>query len=86
MPTVKAETLNPIHTRAGRACLNWSINDLSKHSGQTASNIKKFESGRQVSEKARQALIDTLLEAGVELLNGKRYGARLMHQSKSIEL
>ena len=40
--------------------MNWSINDLATHSGQTASNIKKFESGRPVSENARQAMIDTL--------------------------
>ena len=78
MSKVSAEILDPIHTRAGRACLNWSINDLATHSGQTASNIKKFESGRSVSENARQAMIVALEQSGVELLNGKRHGARLM--------
>lgn len=77
MAKVTIENLNPIHTRTGRACIGWRAQDLAEASGLTGPNVRKFESGGAVSEKARQAMIDALTGAGVELLNGKRHGARL---------
>ena len=76
MAKVGADNLTHFHTRAGRALLQWSTADLAEKAGSTAANVRKFEAGRNVSEGVRQALVDALEDAGIELLNGKRPGAR----------
>ena len=77
MAKVTPESLHPIHSRMGRAALRWTTQQLGEAAGLTASNIRKFEYGRGLGEDARRALIDALDAAGVDLLNGKRPGARL---------
>lgn len=78
MSKVTIKNLSPIHCRTGRACLAWRVVDLADVCEQSAPNIRKFEYGGKVSDKAKQAIIDAFEQNGVELLNGNRPGARLM--------
>ncbi len=78
MAKVTAANLLPVHTRTGRACLDWSNNDLGAAAGLSAATIRKFESGRGASETAKQSMIDALVAQGVKLYNGGQHGARLM--------
>lgn len=77
MAKVTAENFAPVHARTGRAVIDWNTKKLADAAGVSLSLVLKFESGRGASSKARQAMIDALTGAGVELLNGKRHGARL---------
>ncbi len=78
MAEVTGKNLEPVHTRMGRAALDWSNDELGAACGLSASTIRKFESGRGASEKARRAMIDALEAEGVKLYNGGQPGARLM--------
>lgn len=78
MAKVTPKTLTHHHTRAGRALLQWTTTDLGREAESSAANVRKFEAGGSVSEAVRENFINALQEAGVELLNGNRPGARLM--------
>jgi len=82
MAKVTAEGLDPIHIRAGRACIGWRTKDLAEASGLGGPLIRKFERTGSAGLSSRQAMIDALEAAGVELLNGKRHGARLAEPKK----
>ena len=78
MAGVTYKNLAPVHTRTGRACIDWSGKDLADRAGLTLAVVKRFESGRGAGDGAKQAMIDALERAGVKLYNGGRHGARLM--------
>ena len=78
MAKVTAASLQPVHTRTGRACLDWTNTKLGEAAGLSPAAIRKFESNRGASEAARQSMIDALEGAGVKLFNGGQPGARLM--------
>jgi len=77
MAKVTIENLNPIHIRAGRACIGWRTKDLAEAATLGGPLIRKFERTGLAGQSAKQAMIDALERAGVELLNGNRPGARL---------
>lgn len=77
MAKVSPSNLMPQHTKAARALIDWTANDLAANSAVGVSTIKVFESGKAVRDASKQAMIDALEAAGVELLNGGRMGARL---------
>jgi transcriptional regulator with XRE-family HTH domain len=56
--------------RAGRALLNWSIEQLSLESGVSSSTIKRVEGGGIPIEVVRLALCNTLYDLGVEFIKG----------------
>ena len=77
MAKVTAENLNPIHVRAGRACIGWRSKDLAEAASLGGPLVRKFERTGLGGLSAKQAMIDALEANGVELLNGNRHGARL---------
>lgn len=85
MAKVTPDNLTHLHTRTGRALLQWSTTELGAKADSSAANVRKFEAGRPVSESVRKAFIDALEGAGVELLNGNRPGARLNAAPKDCE-
>ena len=77
MAKVTTENLNAIHVKAARACIGWRTKDLAEAAGLGGPLVRKFERTGLAGEKSKQAMIDALEAAGVELLNGGRSGARL---------
>lgn len=80
MPKVTAESLEPIHVRAGRALLNLSTKKFADEIGEplTIDKLKAFEAGRPVSLEVRAAILEAFGRFGVELQNGGKPGARLI--------
>ena len=78
MAAVNPSNLLPMHTKAGRALLDWTANDLAANSSVGISTVKVFESGKSVRDVSKQAMIDALEGAGVKLYNGGQPGARLI--------
>ena len=71
--------LKPEHSRAGRALLNWTQQELSRMSGAGLTAIKDFESGtRNTSKVNRDRIQKALTDAGVQFLNGDTPGVRLV--------
>ena len=77
MGKVTADNLNAIHIKAGRACIGWRTKDLAEAAGLGGPLVRKFERTGSAGKQSKQAMIDALENAGVELLNGGRSGARL---------
>jgi len=69
---VTTKNLEPVHTRTGRACIDWNMSTLAKEAGLSLSVVLKFESGRGAG------MIDALEAEGVKLYNGGQPGARLL--------
>jgi transcriptional regulator with XRE-family HTH domain len=73
--------LTPAQSRAGRALLFWSQEDLAKRSHLSLSTVRDFETGKRVPTHNNLAAIErALLDAGAVLLpseNGLGEGARL---------
>ena len=71
-------TLRPAQCRAARALLNWSQEDLVRHSTITKKTIADFERG---ATTPRPQTLDQILAAfeaaGIEFLNGNRPGVRI---------
>src|SRR5436305_14864203 len=68
-------TLSPAQCRAARALLNWSQEDLVRHSKITKKTIADFERGATTPRAQTLAQILAAFEAqGVEFLNGNRPG------------
>jgi len=71
-------TLSPAQCRAARALLNWSQEELVRHSKITKKTIADFERGATTPRAQTLAqLLAAFDKAGIEFLNGKRPGARL---------
>ena len=77
MNTITIEELTPAHTRAARALKGWRGDELARLSGLCKSHIRHFESGRRVTDRVKQTLIDTIHSNGIELYAGDNYGARI---------
>ena len=73
--------LIPSHTKAARALLEWTAQDLAAKSSVGISTVKVFESGKPVRDSSKQAIIDAIENAGVLLYNGGQPGARLMKRN-----
>ncbi len=70
----------PAQCRAGRALIEWSVEDLAEASGVPAAAILDFETGRSPVERAPvEALAAALEHGGVRLIpeNGGGAGVRL---------
>lgn len=78
MSKVTIKNLAPVHTRTGRAVLDWTTTNLAQVCDVSDSTIKKFESGRGASDRVKLAMINALENAGVKLYNSGQPGARLM--------
>ena len=71
-------TLSPAQCRAARALLNWSQEELVRHSKITKKTIADFERGATTPRAQTLAQILAAFEAqGVEFLNGNRPGVRI---------
>ena len=77
--------LLPEHIRAARGLLNWTQADLADQAGLASTTIKRLE--KQGTEKASleniNKIISALEDAGIELLNDGRPGARLARARSS---
>jgi ribosome-binding protein aMBF1 (putative translation factor) len=70
--------LNRTQSRAGRAILGWSQATLAQQAHLSTSTVRDFEAGRRVpTHNNLAAMRRALEEAGVELFNDDRPGARL---------
>lgn len=69
--------ISPEGSRAGRALLNWSLDDLADRSGVTRDSISRFERGRPIRHSTALALVTAFRSSGVEILAGDHPGARL---------
>jgi transcriptional regulator with XRE-family HTH domain len=75
--------LSPAQCRAARALLNWSQEDLVRHSQITKKTIADFERGATTPRPQTLAEITAAFEAvGIEFLNTKRPGVRLSRKSR----
>lgn len=73
-------------SRAGRALLGWSQDELAKKSHLGSSTVRNFEAGRHTPAHNNLTAIRTALEAaGVELIdeNGGGPGVRLTKRPKA---
>jgi transcriptional regulator with XRE-family HTH domain len=71
-------TLSPAQCRAGRALLNWTQEDLVRHSKITKKTVADFERGATQPRTQTLAQITAAFEAaGIEFLNGSAPGVRL---------
>jgi transcriptional regulator with XRE-family HTH domain len=58
------------HSKAGRALLGWSQEQLAKKAGLSLSTVRNFEKGRSDPySRNRDAIERALLDAGVEILD-----------------
>jgi len=68
----------PAQCRAARALLNWSQDDLVRHSGITKKTIADFERGATTPRSRTMKEIErALIDAGIEFLNDGSPGIRL---------
>ncbi|MEP7452805.1 helix-turn-helix transcriptional regulator [Phyllobacterium sp. SB3] len=68
----------PEQSRAARALLNWTQDDLAQRVHIAAASIRAFERGREMRSSNQKLLRMTFEEAGIEFLdeNGKGAGVR----------
>ena len=72
--------ISPAQSRAGRAMLDWSLDELATHSGIAKRTIIRFEGATGETRPSTLTAIRTALEAaGVEFIeeNGGGRGVRL---------
>ena len=75
-------SLSPAQCRAARALLNWSQEELVRHSKITKKTIADFERGATTPRQQTRAQILAAFDtAGIEFLNGNRPGVRLGRKS-----
>nr|WP_247886992.1 helix-turn-helix transcriptional regulator [Azospirillum sp. SYSU D00513] len=61
-------------SRAGRALLDWSQDDLARHAGTAARTVKDFERGaRQPLDRTLRDLREALEAAGVDIIPAGQY-------------
>ncbi|MDF0498263.1 helix-turn-helix domain-containing protein [Bradyrhizobium yuanmingense] len=73
--------LSPSQTRAARAWLNWSKQDLAKKSNVSAKSIARYEKGRSLPYEATLSKLRTAFEsAGIrfEFERGQPKGIRVL--------
>jgi transcriptional regulator with XRE-family HTH domain len=69
--------ITPALCRGARGLLGWSADELAKRAGIARQTLASFESGeRQPTENTMQAIVSTLVSAGVEFFGGERPGVR----------
>jgi transcriptional regulator with XRE-family HTH domain len=74
--------ISPSQSRAGRALLDWSQEQLATLAHLGLSTIRDFEKGRRLPTHNNLAAIQRALEeAGVEFTNGDRPGVRLARKA-----
>lgn len=78
MTDVTGETITAPHVKAARAFLDWTAADLANKCRVGVATIRRFESGVNIRLESRQAIFDTLTNAGICFQNGGQPGARLM--------
>jgi ribosome-binding protein aMBF1 (putative translation factor) len=61
-------------SRAARALLQWSREDLAAAAKVSASTIKNFEAGRGTIQAVASAIERTLTEAGIEFIRSDNGG------------
>jgi transcriptional regulator with XRE-family HTH domain len=65
--------------RAARGLLEWTVRDLAAKAGIHHNTVNSIETGRHKGKPETLATIQRTLErAGVEFINGKRPGVRLV--------
>ena len=75
-------TLSPAQCRAARALLNWSQEDLVRHSKIIKKTIADFERGATSPRKQTLAQILAAFDAhGIEFLDGNRPGVRTVRKA-----
>jgi transcriptional regulator with XRE-family HTH domain len=57
----------PVHCRAARAVLDWSIRDLGNRSGVNFKTVARFENGANLIASTRDAIERALQDAGVRI-------------------
>jgi transcriptional regulator with XRE-family HTH domain len=75
---MKRILFTPRQCRAARALLNWSQEDLVRHSSITKKTIADFERGvTQPRSQTLNQIVAAFEAAGIEFLNGKGRGVRI---------
>jgi transcriptional regulator with XRE-family HTH domain len=70
--------MTPAQSRAGRALINWSQQELAVASGVSVSTIRDFETSKRSPIGNNLAAMQRALEAaGVEFTNGGEPGVKL---------
>jgi transcriptional regulator with XRE-family HTH domain len=67
--------ITPDQSRAGRALLQWTREDLAKAAKVSPSTVKNFEAGKNVMMLVVVAIERALTEAGIELIQPDNGGA-----------
>ncbi len=76
--------ITPAQCRAARALLNWSQEDLVRHSKITKKTIADFERGaRRPYPRTIEQLVVAFESAGVAFSNGESPGVKLSSESRS---
>ncbi len=66
-------TINAVQCRAARAILGWTQKKLAQQSGVSLATVWRLEDYtkvRRISQLARQAILESIKDAGVTLLPG----------------
>jgi transcriptional regulator with XRE-family HTH domain len=71
--------MTPAQSKAARALLGWSQTELARRAGVSRSTVTDFElESRQVAPESLAKIKAALEKAGVQFINGKRPGVRLV--------
>lgn len=60
--------LTPEMSRAARALLNWTVDELASAAGLAAATVKRFEAGGIVRLGSVEAILQAVQSAGIELI------------------
>ena len=77
MTKMKPEALTPEHVKAARALLKWSAADLSQCCNVGVATVRLMESGGNVRDSSRAAIMETLESYGV-LFSSKKEKSGVM--------
>jgi transcriptional regulator with XRE-family HTH domain len=67
-----AEHMTPSLSRAARAILNWSMEDLAAHTSVSSTSIRDYENGsRETTRVNRAAIAAAFIAAGIEFVGGE---------------
>jgi len=70
--------MRPIHMRMARAALDWTLQDLEKHSGVGRNTISRYEAGHDILGSSLQNLERTLTNEGIVFLDDdQNYGIKI---------
>jgi transcriptional regulator with XRE-family HTH domain len=69
---MSADYMTPSLSRAARAILNWSMEDLAEKTGVASTTIRDYENGtRETTRVNRAALVAAFAGAGIEFAGGE---------------